>query len=569
MNVLLGLRDDEQTKVCAELFDQVFYWEDFKKNWILSISNSTIFLISDDLKVNLKESNLYVRGPGEQLGPECSVVSTLIMLTTQCQNTYPIPGASPLNKLTQLKMFGEKAPKTLVVKCAKEVEVPSDSICKSISQIRSKVSLASDISGAPSLSGTLKVRPDIPTMFQERASGQEFKLQVFAQNGIRQYLNLKVESKAIDYRYANDIPKISLSRQIEEGIKVVAERIHQETKAGFFDLDYFIDDNGVIKILEWNNAPASSPLEVEVERSLTFTQNLTSTHENIILANKNDSTSKDLMKYRNSNGIILNFEDYREKWTFAVFNNRLCFIVDGKRTWPRSIYLRPTKLDLKNPRDTELNTLMYLLESPEEKVISPVSRQYWNGSKLLQQITSLKAASHYVPGAPVVIPESYVLKGDPELLDRVLIQNPDLIVKSNSGVRSQVVDKETFKSFDINSLRNLPVMFQKCYRAADVRVHSFGKTTYAKRISTKNAVDYRYASERSSFDDVEIDSRLSDYCLALNAREKNPLVGVDFLDHQDGYVCLEANPSPGWNWYYPSEQQHTFGESIWEMIDAS
>jgi glutathione synthase/RimK-type ligase-like ATP-grasp enzyme len=71
----------------------------------------------------------------------------------------------------------------------------------------------------------------------------------------------------------------------------------------------------------------------------------------------------------------------------------------------------------------------------------------------------------------------------------------------------------------------------------------------AVKIFNKDRVDYRY-SDTASFQEISIPREIIDFCLTISRLEQNPLIGIDLIQTVAGYVFLEANPMPGWDYFF-------------------
>lgn len=141
------------------------------------------------------------------------------------------------------------------------------------------------------------------------------------------------------------------------------------------------------------------------------------------------------------------------------------------------------------------------------------------------------------------------MKGDRAL--EHLLNNKSYIVKSLSGIRSIVVDEKEFKKWHLASINNLPVLFQEKVSGNDLRVHIVNGNVYGKLSLTKDEVDYRYDCNFFSLQDFhDFSEELKQFCIDVTQYEGNPLMGIDFIKTDCGYVVLEANPSPGWSAYH-------------------
>jgi hypothetical protein len=147
-------------------------------------------------------------------------------------------------------------------------------------------------------------------------------------------------------------------------------------------------------------------------------------------------------------------------------------------------------------------------------------------------------------------PKSYFIKGSSPQGQQLLGSGAPMIVKSCSGARSIVVDQDCFQKWNADHLHSIPTLFQEAILGPDIRVHGLLDQLFAIKVSSKDSIDYRYAGERGGFETWEVPGSVRSYVETLAYLEGNPLIGVDLIEKDGKYFCLEANPTPGWTWYY-------------------
>ena len=187
MKILIGFRGDLQTNKIREHFEQSFYWDDYNDTWSLSVNERQEWRIhlEDRKAIILDKHQLYIRGPGSESKFTGPTYQTIEMMLLHFQSHYAKPGKSPLNKVSQLKLFGKHAPKSYIVQNRRLPAVkPQNWVVKSISNLRSKVSLLVDI--------PQKSQPQTPTLLQEKVCGTEYKATVSIKEDYCKIFNIKI-----------------------------------------------------------------------------------------------------------------------------------------------------------------------------------------------------------------------------------------------------------------------------------------------------------------------------------------------------------------------------------------
>ena len=98
-------------------------------------------------------------------------------------------------------------------------------------------------------------------------------------------------------------------------------------------------------------------------------------------------------------------------------------------------------------------------------------------------------------------------------------------------------------------------LFQELVQGDNVRVHVIDGKIVSILIQAKQ-VDYRYDKQPIFIDYIlpkKIESMCVDVCKKLNLN----LCGIDIIVKDGRYYFLEANPSPGYD-YYERKMQHNF-----------
>ena len=252
------------------------------------------------------------------------------------------------------------------------------------------------------------------------------------------------------------------------------------------------------------------------------------------------------------NILFLYYEDIHKRWSYQSTNDQQYFIYKQNETEihkikARNLYIRGCYI---NPEDKYWLVLGYFfnfVEFWEGNVICSPDKQLTNESKLFQLNNSLKKSAANTKS--VSIGKSYVIKGSKHLYK--LNKNNKYIVKSLSGVRSIVVDNDEFSAWDLQNLNNVPVLFQEKAEGNDLRVHVIADRVFARTFPRKTCVDYRYDASFFEMSAVEsLDEGLQDFVFRVSRHEQNELMGIDFIQSDNTYTVLEANPSPGWSAYH-------------------
>ena len=250
---------------------------------------------------------------------------------------------------------------------------------------------------------------------------------------------------------------------------------------------------------------------------------------------------------------IFYYEDLHIRWSYIATNDEQYFLYkknehEQYKIKPNYLYIRGCYIEPKDKYWVFVGDFFNFVESWNGKVLCSPYKQMPNESKLYQINNSLRKSLK--PNANISLGVSYVIKGSKKI--DLLRKDSSYIVKSLSGVRSIVVDENNYSSWDVTHINNLPVLFQEKVVGNDLRAHVIGKQIFCKKSNFKEKVDYRYDANFFNLIDVKhLESDFVNFCLSVSQEEKNKLLGIDFIQHEAGYVVLEANPSPGWSAYHP------------------
>ena len=267
----------------------------------------------------------------------------------------------------------------------------------------------------------------------------------------------------------------------------------------------------------------------------------------IAIGSTNDRTMKCLCASNSfgNNGVFLPLEELTVSWNFTYANGNLKFFREDTAIEPiGAIYYRPF-VQQGNAKNYPLGLLHSCLDSYDGLVYGRGASQYLNSSKPLQLANLIPVISNY---SSIELPHTTIIKGSNIEGIHSPPKGTKYITKSISGIRSKVVNNETFSVWNRDGLTALPTLFQKQIDGEDVRVHVCHNKVFAVKISNKNAVDYRY-SGTFSLKEIFLPEEIAEFCLTISRVEQNPLIGIDFIQTTHGYVFLESNPMPGWEWF--------------------
>ena len=273
---------------------------------------------------------------------------------------------------------------------------------------------------------------------------------------------------------------------------------------------------------------------------------------------KNDRVLQLIERHLHSNYPIkiLYLEDLFRSWSFTCKNGDIRFIISDKICGnfcinPSILYFRSALYDESFPYWKELSALTHLLNLWQGIILCRPMQHTRNCSKLLQ-INATIIPAIKKSKAPITIPRSYVIKGAHHFQK---IASKHLIVKSLSHVKSDVLDEQEFETWDKKTLNYLPVLFQEVISGDDIRIHKLHNIFCAKKIIKNPSINYRYNVTSDHIQEYKPSTLIENFCHAVSEIENNPLLGIDFLEiSETEWVCLEANPGPGWSAFHWNDQ---------------
>ena len=272
-------------------------------------------------------------------------------------------------------------------------------------------------------------------------------------------------------------------------------------------------------------------------------------------------------------GLFLHIKDITKTWNFTYENGTFCIIYNNEKLDLSSkIYYRG-EFEVFSDSQTDClietkNLLAICLDSLNCTVYGSSKTQYLNASKPLQIVKVMKFITEN-SFSSITIPSTKIIKGKDQynnlMNTSIGDESENFIVKSISGIRSIVASEKEFKNWDIESINNLPCMFQNHINGMDLRVHVCNKKVFCVQITGKAMVDYRY-SDGCTYEVVTIPPELEAFARTLSNYERNPLIGIDIIETKGKYFVLESNQMPGWDHFYNIEDHNEVIENFSRQI---
>ena len=187
-------------------------------------------------------------------------------------------------------------------------------------------------------------------------------------------------------------------------------------------------------------------------------------------------------------------------------------------------------------------------------VINRPSRLSLNSSKPLQMTAIASSRSPVIKTIPTLLTNLWT--------EIIKIPADKTIVKSISGMRSEVVDLTDQRLQHKGDSLDCPVQLQPKLQGINIRAHVCGEDVYAVRIHG-DAVDYRYGEEMS-MKRVDLPKAIASWCVESAKREGLEFAGIDLLyqEMNDYYWCFEINPMPGYSYF----EQHLIDSGVEPVI---
>lgn len=210
---------------------------------------------------------------------------------------------------------------------------------------------------------------------------------------------------------------------------------------------------------------------------------------------------------------FLEITSLERSWNYAVTNGQL-HIRNNSGLWRKcsSFYIRPIDIDESSAYQIFSN-FYEILNSLKIPFIGASENMQLNGTKPTQLLTSLQAIES---NSILKIPSTYIISGPWSFVEELLKKHDSLIVKSLSGIRSHVVDDSIFTTWPRENLQFAPQMFQEKISGSDLRVHVCGDFVEGRMLKYKSGTDYRYAKNRSEFEEIALPKPLKDLSIELS-----------------------------------------------------
>ncbi len=543
--ISIGTPGDPQFDSICENVDYAFAWGEFGLKWDITMQSHEVrinnLLTGSSLQVDA-DTVIYSRFPFDSFGDRRDeVYSTFLGLCSDNLVNSKVPEDVSSQKLLQLPLLKGLAPVTNITNSDLKKGSLGDTIVKSMSQFPTQISTSSSL---------LERKLHLPTLFQTKIEGHEFKAHIFFKASKFWHFTVQVSSNVLDYRHQEGVVRYHEVDSLPEVVKKLIYEIHDKTKLFFFDIDFFVEKNGNVKVLEWNTSPCPSVFEDQLGKEQLFTRLAFSDYLPVTISSSEDKTMQEFSHYAQKlGGKILNlqYESLGVKWDFFRANGIDVFVVENSFVLPKRVYHRHSDCDPNSPQGHRIYLLKEFVDSFDD-VIGQTKENHSNWSKPYQIAATLVPATQAkssVMRRNIFVPNTVICKGRLNLE----WEFRDWIVKSISGVRSIVVDGGVFEKWDASNLFSIPVMFQEKMAGPDVRIHYLDDKMWSVIVEKKNCVDYRYSCSSDDLKSFEPDSEVLEFVADLAKKDNNRFIGVDFIKTNSAYVCLESNPGPGWNWF--------------------
>jgi glutathione synthase/RimK-type ligase-like ATP-grasp enzyme len=161
------------------------------------------------------------------------------------------------------------------------------------------------------------------------------------------------------------------------------------------------------------------------------------------------------------------------------------------------------------------------------------------------------------------VPETLVTT-DPSAVQAFWERHGNVIYKSISGIRSQVLRLGADHVERLANVSWCPTQFQQYIPGRDYRVHVVGTEVFACEVIS-DADDYRYTAQdatpaelRSYSLPLDVEAQCQKLATALHL----PVAGIDLRCTPSGeWYCFEVNPAPGFT-YYQQATGHPISSAI-------
>nr|HPI41677.1 hypothetical protein [Pseudobdellovibrionaceae bacterium] len=444
---------DEQANQLISFFDVAVSFEEFGVTWSFTIWERTVRLQINGQEHLVKAGSIiYVRGSLENCKNRFSELNFLTLVLESYEPFKIIMARKILNKLQPL-LWTTQHPETVIVQ-HRLINLPSDSyVVKGLSGIKTTPVMLNQRSLQTQI-------PQIPTMIQRAVKGKEYKTTIY-RNDTFDELTVEIIKKTTAGEQSSEHPWIIILEHNQNPIiREYARKIFDETHLKYYDIDYIVEESGLVQILEWNNSPATASIESHFFGSPLKTACAWAPSAQFTISQYADGPCQVLDIEKRKLGFQLFIEDLNAKWRIEknlgglfIWLNRRPFLIN-------KIYLRSVNLSSNSEQNLNLISFYEMIELGGKKVIGRNSTQFLNGSKLRQMASTLTTALAKQKNLKIALPDSYVVKGLAQIEKNSFLLD-DKIVKSLSAVRSKVVGFDEFKKWLPRGLNDLPTLFQK------------------------------------------------------------------------------------------------------------
>lgn len=208
---------------------------------------------------------------------------------------------------------------------------------------------------------------------------------------------------------------------------------------------------------------------------------------------------------------------------------------------PKFVNLNKDEGNYARQKFAILNRGLLLLQ--HDRIVNPPLHDFSNSNRAIH----LKILAE----CGFTFPET-LISSNPSDVQEFLTLNKDrgVIYKSNSGIKTITRRVSIDELERINLVEHCPVVFQEQIFGDDVRIHMLNGVAYGLRIQSPD-VDYRFSKRTTKQVLSYIPDDIRHAMVSYSARSHLKFIGFDFkVEHSSGrWICLEANPMPGYESY--------------------
>jgi hypothetical protein len=294
----------------------------------------------------------------------------------------------------------------------------------------------------------------------------------------------------------------------------------------------------------------------------------------LVLGYSSESTVQHVLERLRHNSVAFDFLDFgtlRECRQLQVSGNSEDLFLkldDSEFDFCKysAFYCRQYHADLGTPQRNRalehiLGWVASYLESTEATVVNRPSAGMLNSRKL-DQLTDLQGCGFDVP--ETLVTESL------EVAQSIVKPNGLWTSKSCSAIKTKatIVDVELMRRLPL--LKFAPSTFQRVIGGFDVRLHVVGHHLIPLKIESSE-FDYRFRGEGNGnkfSSDIQIPPAVEIACRRYCDQEGLVFAGFDFkVDAERGWVVLEANPMPGFDYFDRQEAlSGAIGDALCDVL---